>query len=249
MRFEYPFNERVRNTLRLEFLLERMHLLAKQPDARMHQLALSGLFDVLDITERADVKSTLTQDLMRQRQTIVGYADHPHVNPHTFQKTLQDIDQCLENLNNLGRIGQAVRDNEWLVGIRGRLTVAGGAAHIDSPSLLAWQQRSESQRQADLSKWMLTVQPLRDAINMTLGLLRQSCEPEQAVAKAGSFQRSLEGKSFHILQVWVDVKQNIYPEMSGNKYMMWIRFSELDQHLKTHSVSQDVSFKYALCGL
>jgi cell division protein ZapD len=249
MRFEYPFNERVRTVLRLESLLDRIHLLAQQSDSRMHQIALSSLFDMLDITDRADIKSAISQDLTRQRQTLAGYADHPTANVQAIEQIMLSIDDALEALNNLGRIGQAIRDNDWLVAIRGRLSIAGAAAQIDSPSLLAWQQRTEVQRRADLKQWLTSVEPLRCAIQLTLQLLRQSGEAASGSAAAGSYQRSLEGKSYHILQVWVDQEQGVYPEMSGNKHMMWVRFSRLDENLKIHSANQDVNFKYALCGL
>ena len=249
MRFEYPFNERVRTLLRLESLLDRIHLLARQSDSRMHQIAMSSLFELLDITDRADIKSAISQDLMRQRQTIAGYADHPTASVQAIEETVQSIDKALEALNNLGRIGQTIRDNDWLVAIRGRLSIAGAAAQIDSPSLLAWQHRSEVRRHADLDQWLLSIEPLRFAIQLTLLLLRQSGESALALAPAGSYQRSLEGKSYHILQVWVDQTESVYPEMSGNKHMMWVRFSRLDENLKIHSVNQEVNFKYALCGL
>jgi cell division protein ZapD len=215
----------------------------------MHQIALTALFDMLDITDRADIKSALSQDLMRQRLTIAGYADHPTADVDAIERIVSSIDQVLDDLNNLGRIGQSIRDNDWLVAIRGRLSIAGAAAQIDSPSLLAWQQRSEALRHADLSMWLSSVEPLRRAIQLTLQLLRQAGESEAALAHTGSFQRSLDGKSYHILQVWVNKDDDVYPEMSGNKHMMWVRFSRLDANLKIHSVNHDVNFKYALCGL
>ena len=249
MRFEYPFSERVRTVLRLESLLERMHLLAQHSDPRMHQIALTALFDMLDITDRADIKSALSQDLMRQKLTIAGYMEHPTADVEAIKSILQSIDTVLDDLNSLGRIGQAIRDNDWLVAVRGRLSIAGAAAQIDSASLLAWQHRSDAQRHDDLNKWLSSVEPLRCAIQLTLQLLRQAGESDTALANAGSFQRSLDGKSYHILQVWVNQDDDVYPEMSGNKHMMWVRFSRLDDSLKINSVNHDVNFKYALCGL
>lgn len=249
MRFEYPFNERMRTLLRLESLLDRIYLLAQNSDERMHQMALSSMFELLDITDRADIKSAISQDLTRQRQTVASYADHPTASVQAIEETVRLIDNSLEALNHLGRIGQTIRDNDWLVTIRGRLSIAGLAAQIDSPSLLAWQHRSEVRRHADLNQWLSSIEPLRCAIQLTLLLLRQSGESSLAQASAGSYQRSLEGKSYHMLQVWVDQAESVYPEMSGNKHMMWVRFSRLDENLKIHSVNQEVNFKYALCGL
>ncbi len=41
-----------------------------------------------------------------------------------------------------GKTGQQyLRDNEWLMSIRGRTIIPGGACEFDLPSYYAWQQR------------------------------------------------------------------------------------------------------------
>ena len=70
--YEYPFNERIRAYLRLEFLFDRLFFFAREGDSRLHQVAVTALFDLLDACERTDVKGALLQDLERQRLALVG---------------------------------------------------------------------------------------------------------------------------------------------------------------------------------
>jgi cell division protein ZapD len=86
--FEYPFNERVRTLLRLESLFDRMIFFAGLNDARQHQVALSALFDLLDATERTDIKGSVLQDLERQRTVLSGLKDHPGVDTKTLSNML-----------------------------------------------------------------------------------------------------------------------------------------------------------------
>lgn len=57
--YEYPFNERIRTLLRLEDLFERFAFFVAQEDAREHHVALTTLFEIAEVTGRADLKSDL----------------------------------------------------------------------------------------------------------------------------------------------------------------------------------------------
>ena len=247
--FEYPFNERVRALLRLEYLFDRMMFFARPGDARQHQVALTALFDLLDATERTDMKGSVLQDLERQKNVLLSLKDHPGVDAKTLNAMLIEIERAANNLNATGKTGQALRENEWLTSIRGRLAVPGGGTQVDMPSFHAWQYRPEFERCADLHRWMSSLMPLQAGIAIVLKLLRESGQTEAAVGPQGAYQQMLSGKVYQLLRVWLDESQNTFPEISANKYMVWIRFASQDGELKPQPVVRDVPFKMALCAL
>ncbi len=247
--FEYPFNERVRALMRLESLLDRMMFFAKPGDARHHQVALGALFDLLDATERTDMKGTVLQDLERQRGVLQSLRDHPSVDPNTLGAMLVEIERVVLNLNAAGKTGQELRANEWLSSLRGRLAVPGGGTQVDMPSFHAWQYRSEAQRCADLQRWMSSLMPLQAGIGMVMRLLRETGQPTEAIAPQGAYQQMLAGKTYQLLRVWVDASAGVFPEISANKYMVWIRYSAQDGEQRPQAVTRDVAFKMTLCAL
>lgn len=249
MRFEYPFNERVRAWMRLEYLLDRLKFFAEPADARLHQVALSALFDVLDATERTDVKGGVLQDLERQKVTLSALRDHPGVDDRALSEVIHEIDAAHTALSAQGRTGQTLRDNDWLTSLRGRLAVAGGGTQVDMPSFHAWQCRDEVARCADLKGWIEPLLPLDQGIGLIMRLLRQAGESQTEVARNGAFQQMLGGKSYQLLRVWVEPELNVFPEMSANKYMAWVRFSEQSGQSKPQPVQRDIPFRYALCAL
>ena len=214
--------------MRLESLLDRMMFFAKPGDARHHQVALAALFDLLDATERTDLKGTVLQDLERQRGVLQSLRDHPGVEPKTLADMLVEIEGVMTNLNAAGKTGQELRANEWLSSLRGRLAVPGGGTQVDMPSFHAWQYRTEAQRCSDLQRWMSTLMPLQAGISMVMRLLRETGHPTDAVAPQGAFQQMLAGKTYQLLRVWVDESAGVFPEISANKYMVWIRYSSQD---------------------
>jgi cell division protein ZapD len=247
--FEYPFNERVRTLLRLESLFDRMMFFAGLNDARQHQVALSALFDLLDATERTDIKGSVLQDLDRQRTVLSGLKDHPGVDTKTLSNMLAEIEKAAANLNAGGRTGQSLRDNEWLTSLRGRLVVPGGGTQVDMPSFHAWQNLPDATRRADLQRWISTLMPVHIGIAIVLRLLRDSDEPVQAVAPQGAYQQMLAGKTYQLLRVWVDESAGVFPEISANKYMVWIRYSSQQGDQRPQAVTQDIPFKMTLCAL
>jgi len=52
--YEYPFNERIRTLLRLEDLFERLDFFLVQEHPLQHHVALTTLFEVVDVAGRAD---------------------------------------------------------------------------------------------------------------------------------------------------------------------------------------------------
>ena len=247
--FEYPFNERVRALMRLESLFERMMFFARPGDPKLHQVALSALFDLLDATERTDMKGSVLQDLERQKNVLLSLKDHPGVDARTLNTMLVEIEHVASNLNAAGKTGQTLRENEWLASLRGRLSVPGGGTQVDMPSFHAWQFKPESDRCADLQYWMSSLMPLQAGIAIVLKLLRESGQPEHAMATQGAFQQMLAGKVYQLLRVWMDDSVHAFPEISANKYMVWIRFASQDGEQKPQAVSRDIPFKMALCSL
>ena len=64
--YEYPLNERIRTLLRLEDLFERSRHFIARTDPHDHHMALLTLFEILEVSSRADLKSDLLQELERQ---------------------------------------------------------------------------------------------------------------------------------------------------------------------------------------
>lgn len=246
--YEYPFNERIRAYLRLEYLFDRLFFFAQPGDAKNHQIAVATIFDILDASERTDIKSAVLQDMERQRLQLAALRDHPGVAQDALEAMLREMEKTSTALATHGKTGQSLRENEWLVSLRGRLAVPGGATQIEMPSYYAWQHKPESVRCADLQAWMTPLLPMYDGLAIALRLLRESGRRSEAAAEQGAYQQMLGGKTHQLLRVWIDEAAGVFPEISANKYMIWIRFSTQDGELKPQQVSRDVPFQMSLCS-
>ena len=247
--YEYPFNERIRTLLRLEDLYEKFAFFLHQEQALQHHVALSTMFEMLEVAGRADLKSDLLQELERQRQTLLGFKSNPNVQADRLDAVLSEVDRISAALiASQGKTGQHIRDNEWLMSIRGRTIIPGGACEFDLPSYYAWQQHPANQRSADISNWFAPLAPLFDAIGMVLRLLRESGRATRMIAQSGSYQQMLQGKIYQMLRLSIDESLGAIPEISANKYMLWVRFMSQGGDMKPKSHESDIPFELTLCN-
>ncbi|MCQ9615523.1 cell division protein ZapD [Paenalcaligenes niemegkensis] len=247
--YEYPCNERVRAFLRVEHLFDRLFYFSEGSDPLLHQVAVATLFEMLEICERSDIRGMVLQDIERQRVALAALREHPGVAGERLDAMLAELRNVAANLASQGRIGQTLRDNEWLASLRGRVAVPGGSSQVDMPSYFTWQLKPEQARKADIQQWMKAFMPLHQALSLILRLLRDAGDVVDHVAYEGSYQEMLSGKSFQLLRVWVDASAGVFPEMSANKYVIWVRFAVQDNENKPLSVSRDIPFKLARCNI
>ena len=85
-------------------------------------------------------------------------------------------------------------------------------------------------------------------MNIVLRLLRGTAHSTRQTAAAGAFQLSLQGRTCSLLQVRVDTSEGAIPEISANKYMLWIRFGAAERDLKPRAVDRDIGFELSLCS-
>ena len=247
--YEYPFNERIRTLLRLEDLYDKFKFFVHQEHPMQHHVALSTIFDMLEVAGRADLKSDLLQELERQKQSLLSYRSNPNVAPEMLDAVLRELEQVSANLVAAqGKTGQNVRDNEWLMSIRGRTIIPGGACEFDLPSYHAWQRRSAEQRHSDIMGWFAPLSPLFEALSLVLRLLRDSGGPVKMIAIAGSYQQMLQGKVYQMLRLSLDESLGAIPEISANKYMLWVRFTTQGGDLKPKPLEEDTPFELTLCN-
>ena len=248
--YEYPLNERVRTLLRLEDLFDKIAFFIAADAAETHHVALVTLFEIFEVAGRADLKFDLMQELERQRQILVSFRNNPEISEDALSGALYEIEQASAALLSMqGRIGQYLRDNEWLMAIKSRAAIPGGVCEFDLPSYHFWQHHPAEQRRAALMGWLKPLLPLRDGLTIVLRLLRSSGRPKAQVAPSGGFQLMLGGSNAQMVRVTLRDGDPAIPEISANKYALNIRFTCPDYDHRPRHADTDVEFSMVFCNL
>jgi len=248
--YEHPFNESIRTMLRLEHLFDRLgQLIARDPPVD-HHFALATLFEIMDVASRADLKSDLLKDLEKYKLQFNGYRGNPSISEAALDDVVRRIDHAFNGLNQLqGKAGAALVSNEWLMSIRSRISIPGGTCEFDLPSYYAWQKLSAQRRRADLVQWVSSMMPLAEALQVLLGLLRESGAPQKVIATAGQYQQSLAaGRAYLLMRVRLDVPEDVIPEISGHRLIASVRLMRQDADGRLKPYTTDTAFELTLCA-
>src|SRR5512135_1809085 len=162
--------------LRLEDLFFRISRFIESDESPDHHAALGVLFEILEVASRADLKSDLLQELERQKKALNALHNNPEILEDALEAILNEIEGASSRILGMsGKIGQHLRDDEWLMAIKQRACIPGGVCEFDLPSYHYWQHQSAELRRADLQSWLDPLLPLQDGITSLLKLLRENC--------------------------------------------------------------------------
>jgi len=249
--YEYPFSEKIRSFLRLEYLFKRLFFFQQHLSAspESDECLLGALFDVMDVCERGDARNTLLQELDKQKITLQEYRNYPGVDSSAIESALIDLNQVSRELHDAGKIGRAARESEWLAKIKSRYVVPGGLSSTEFPAYQGWLTSSSDQRRKVVDEWVASFRPLAEGVNSLLQFIRASRDPEYATTSAnGDYERALGRQPFQLIRVWVPKKSEVYPEISANKYVTFVRLYQLSKQLEAHLVTKPTGFKIAFCN-
>ncbi|WP_077034855.1 cell division protein ZapD [Pelomonas sp. KK5] len=248
--YEYPFNESIRTMLRLEHLFDRLGQLIARETPLDHHFAIATIFEIMDVSSRADLKSDLLKELERHKAQLQSYRGKPGVAEGVLDEVIARIDHAFNGLNNVqGKAGAALTGNEWLMSIRSRISIPGGTCEFDLPAYYTWQQLLPVRRRNDLVQWTQTLMPMAEALQVLLSLLRDSGSAHKVAAANGQYQQSLgAGRVYQLLRMRIDPSLGLIPEISGHRLMVSIRLMRQDEEGRLKLAQEDVGFELTLCA-
>jgi len=180
--------------------------------------------------------------------SLVG---NPNIASEVLQPILDKIIGTSARLRTIStRIGQPLKENEWLMSIKQRAVIPGGLCEFDLPSYHYWLESPTADRKQDLEKWLGHVTPIYDAIAIILNIVRGSGKSVANIALGGAYQQMLgNAKPAQMLQIKVDDNLNCYPEISANKYAINLRFISMSRTEKPRPCEEDIPFSLTLGNL
>lgn len=249
--YEFPFNERIRALLRLEDLFKKVLLHVESKQQHNHHSALMLLLQMLDLIERADIKVDIVHELDRQAAALKNLLGNPDISEEVLTQTIEEIETCATGLrNDKSKVGQNLRENEWLMSIKQRAGLPGGACQFDLPSYHYWLNMDQEQRDSDFYAWLAKLLPMYEGIKIILHILRGSGQSMEYTAAKGFYQQMLStGKSAQMVKIEILDNVTCFPEVSANKYAINVRFFDMDFVQKPKQHEEDIRFKMTLCNL
>lgn len=251
IRYEHPLNERIRTLMRLEDLYRRALFFTAEATPADHHAALTALFEIVDVAGRADLKADILQELERQRQLLAPLRHNPAIEATALNDLLAEIDAAAGKLlAQTGKVGQQIRDNEWLMAIKQRTALPGGVSEFDLPAFHYWLHLDPVARQRDLEAWLGPLLPIHEGLSIVLRILRENGKTGRHTAIHGVFQLMLTtAKVAQLLRLSLATDLSCVPEISANKYALNIRFLGIAGMDRGAVYDGNVEFDLMFCNL
>jgi cell division protein ZapD len=250
--FEHPLNERTRTFLRFEHLFNLTGYHSQQETYWSSRAAIDGIVDMHNILlSRTDIKSEILKELGRYKLYFLELTNSSDVDQALLSQTLKQIENSTSDIQiNVGQIGHALRENDFIQSILNRSGIPGGSCSFDLPLYHYWLEQPAALRTAHLQQWLNVVEPIRKSVELLLSLMRDSSMPTDEVAERGLFQMSLNSKTpARLIRISLPKDASTLPKVSGSRHKFSIRFLKIDSQNRTAEISQDIPFKLTCCTI
>lgn len=250
--YEQPLNELMRFCLRLEYLFAQAQYHLSENTVWDVRAALATIIEILNIIDRPDIKSKLTNALQLHYSTLIQLENSPDIDKKKLQEILKQLNNSQENIHNIqGKLGQNLRDNEFLTSIRQRLIIPAGTCDFSIPAYHLWLQQPVDIQRKELLEWYYTFDQLQGIINLILQLTRDSALPKTRMALKGFYQEALTPNiPFQMIRLSLPIKYKIFPNISVGRHLASIYlFIFNGSNNRATQFVDDLEFELMLCRL
>ncbi len=251
--FEQPLNETIRLCLRIESLNDQFHSGLTHIACDNSQTSLHALLKLLNVIDRPDLKSKLTQTLSQQATTLEQLKQLPQVDTTHLHRVLDELNCLLNQLhNNRSKLGANLRQKPFLNQVYSHLNNPGGLCDFAIPAYAQWQIQSPQHRSQQLKQWLSECQIAIQAALLILKLTRESTPFEKVTIENGFHHQALDASQpCQLIRLRLSTALSTFPEISVGKHHLSARFMQMDYASDSPSRQFNQSFncELACCRL
>lgn len=240
--FEYPLNEKNRCYLRFEFLFTQIKNSINFAEENDSIVFFKALFELLELSERSDIRHDLIKDLELLSEEMSGWLDHAQVDQNAVRELMAEIQQLCDKLASMPKQVHFFKKNRFLTSLKQRFTIPSGCCNFDLPQFHFWSSGDLSKRQQDSHKWFSHFSVLEKSLTLFLKIRRSQGINSQQVAQNGFYQGEADNSGF--VSIKVEKEQAVYPMLSGHKNRFSIRFISVDEPSNT---TVNIPFQQTIC--
>lgn len=248
--YEQPLNERIRTFLRLEYLFKQAAYHLQRSSEWDSRATLQCVLEILSIFDNANLKSEVFKELERHSLSLKRLEHNPDIDHSHLTTLLENIQQKMDAMHRInGQIASDLKKSEFLISIRQRSAIPGGACDFDLPAYHYWLQQPAKDRNRDLALFLNHFDQIGQAIQLIMKLIRNSTSLKPMIAPAGLYQHTFDPNlPFQLVRIALPKEQSCFAELSGGRHRFTARFMEFPSlQGRALQVDHDIEFELACC--
>ncbi len=251
--YEYPLGKFTRSCLKIDRL---QALLASSLSSTTsftetdHRNLLMRVLELHSLVSRPEFKNELISEIEKRLLRLSKLKNAPNIDTPTLDKTLHHLNASLQELKSISTDSYTQPLPYLIDSYKQRASVPGGQFEFDLPAFQHWLNKNKEQCHEEILRTVFGFSPIIDTMQSLLQLLRQSATASAVTANNGIFQLTAENNNYDLIIISVPQDLNIYPEISGGRYRVFIRFLEfLNAREKPRQTSGNIQFSLTCCRM
>ena len=247
--YELPLNERLRTFMRIEFLYSRLKYFCSNLDDNWQtRTVIHTLLEIYSILSRTDVRREVLADLDRYIMQMQRFQSAPDADNNMVNDVLEDLDSIKDQVVDIGTdYLLKLREDEFIASLLHRHTLPGGKAEFDMPKYKFFLESDKKNVVVQINRWIDVMRPICEGIDKLMWIIRESNEPIATVAVGGQYNHQIERRTQISLVRIITDEVNIYPEISGGRHLIAVRFFNQNKDGEYLQFEDNVEFKISLC--
>ncbi len=247
MIFEQPLSEHARLCLRLEYLFTHLDYYFRI--TRDDHQTIKTLLEILQTIDRPDLKNKFLQNLIQYQHNLSSLEKIAGIDKKKLEDTLKQLDVLINELHsNQKKIGQELRENEFLNSIQQRIYTPAGTCGFNIPAYQLWLQLDSNERNDQLGSWLDQLSLTKNVVELSLKLIRESNLFKNNIAHRGFYQCNLDPNvTYQIIRIALEPMEKLFPEISVGRYRLAIHFFILDINGGDQQSADSIEFKISCC--
>jgi len=245
--YELPLNERLRTFMRVEFISKRLKYFLELEDSWAIRSVIDSLLEIYSILVRTDVRREVIADLDRYIYEMEKYQNSPLADENRVSEIQQDLQSLKTVVEDSGSdYLKPLRENEFINSLLHRHTLPGGKTEFDMPKYKYWLDSERTK--SDIDQWVSVIKPVCSSIDQLLWMIRESTEAIATVAVSGLYNHQiLRNHKISLVRIFLD-ENTIYPEISGGKHLISVRFFNWeDSEEQWSQTKNNINFRISFC--
>jgi cell division protein ZapD len=251
--YEQPLNERIRTLLRFESYTEMLRSATNEiGDIKYPYQYLTSTLDILNLLDRIDLRAELLKEIDRILLLLKKWMNYPEVDAYRLEviaNNLQKYYQVLKEVK-FSKIHH-LKNDELLHAMRQKYSVSSNLSVMEFPELAYWLSRPQDFMKERFSSWVSSYNYLIDPISYLLDVIRGVGDFTLKTSTTGTYVHNIDSSGVpQLLRIAIDESINVFPETSGSKHRVSIRFlTAKENSTKPTTFDSELEFKISLCTI
>lgn len=241
--YQFPMHYLTKVSLYLERLFINIGTATNSNEPIVHNYALKGIIDILNLVEKPELKSRYVKELMRIEHLI--NQSQAFISDKSYARLFVQL-QVLGKITS--RFGSVIHQDPFIQSMR-FLFNSVDDTESQNPQLLFWLNKANSYRKEDIQTWLDSLVSLYNTVDTYLRILRETADFTTIDIESGYFSKSLISRvPQHMVILKMGKSDGIIPKVNLTNNNISIRLCDA---YSMHEVrgSEDFQIEFAICQL